>query len=251
MLGDNTSLLKSFHALFAFLYLAFAIVLGIITQYTKSEEMALGAGFCMGFIFHIICFFLAGKLINHSFAIHGVTNYRWAPSITIEVCTISAILSLYGFHIVTDMGPQFAIVLYITMMTIASKLDTDINHTNMLFVPILYLIFVVIIALHTHANQENKLSLPIYVSVFFPLLKLFFQQIHFRLRSTVSDSKVNPEDSQGDEEEANAESMQEAGERLEGQLNDTRRNIYMDGLFHMTTFLFAGTVSLGFILVTI
>ncbi len=144
MLEDNTSLLKSFHALFAFLYLAIAIALGIITQYTKREEMALGAGFCMGFIFHVICFFLAGKLINHSFAIHGVTNYRWFPSIIIEVSTISAILSLYGFKIITDMGPQFAIVFYITMMTLASKLDTDINHINMLFVPMLYLIFTLI-----------------------------------------------------------------------------------------------------------
>jgi len=249
---ENSSLLKFFHGVFAFLYVTVAVVLGIITKYTNREEMALGAAFVLGYIFHFICFFMTDRLINHSFAIYGVTSYRWLPSIIIEVFTISAILSLYGFNIISDMGPQFAILFYITIMCIASKLDADINYVNMLVVPLLYKIFIIIIALHTHAKQDNKLSLPIYVSVFFPMLKLLFQQIHFKLRDTISNSKkVNPEDNQGDDEETNTESMEEVRELLYEQLKDTRRNVYMDALFHMSTFLFAGTVSLGFILVTI
>lgn len=253
MFDDNKSLLKFFNALFVFLYVAMMIVLGVISKYINREELALGTALAFGALYHLICFFISSILMTVSFSVNGYTSYRWVSSIVIELATLTAILSLYGFNLLSDMGPQFALIFYVTIMIVASKLDTNISFVNMFFVPVLYSIFVFVVAVHTHAKPENKLSLPIYISVFFPMLKLLFQQFHFRFRNKESEAKVNPEDNHGgDVEEASTrETMQEAGERLEKHIKEQRRDIYMDILFHAFTFLFVGTVSVGFILVTI
>lgn len=248
MFKDNTTLLRSIHGLFVFLYVTITVVMGVVTQYSKREECALGTAFVMGIFYHLICTLMASKLMTYSLEINGYSAYRWGPSIVIEIATITAILSLYGFNILSDMGPQFAIAFYIVIMMVAFELDRDIHAFSLLFVPIFYCIFILLIAIHTHAKPDNKLTLPIYISVFFPLLKLIFQQIHFRFMKSKTMAKVNPDDV---EEGDNSESMQEVTERLEKHIKETRRNIYMDSLFHLTTFLFTGTVSIGFILVTI